>query len=468
MGTNYLDLIAIIFYFVSLLAFGILVRRVKGFEDYSLGKRMIPSSMIFASLAATYIGPGFSVGLTGKGFSTGYLFYLLPLAFVIQTLIVGKWLAHRLHGFSKCYTVGDIIGEKYGKLSHLLAGIVSVGLCIGFSAIMAKVGGVILSQAIGLELVWSIAIITGIGVIYTYTGGLKSVIATEAYQFSIFTIVLPMVVFFCIIQPAFDFDVASQKAIELTKNSFSSFSGIQIFGIAISFLLGETLVPPYTNRALASGSASEASKGFLAAGFFGIIWIGVVVGLGIVGASLLPASTPEDEVFMKLVITYVPHGLIGIVLIALVAIVMSSQESVLNAGAVAFTRDITLRFRSLTDNQSLLMSRIYTLVVGILAIFFALYAPSIIDGLLIMYSIWAPAILLPLVLGLFIQNTREAAGYLSIIFGGGSSLIWRLGLGEPLDIPSIIVGITAAGIGYIIGHFTDIGYILAILFKKRS
>lgn len=99
MGTNYLDLIAIILYFVALFAFGILVRRVKGFEDYSLGKRMVPSSMIFASLAATYIGPGFSVGLTGKGFSTGYLFYLLPLAFVIQTLIVGRLLYYPLGAY---------------------------------------------------------------------------------------------------------------------------------------------------------------------------------------------------------------------------------------------------------------------------------------------------------------------------------------------------------------------------------
>ena len=449
---NKLDVIAIAIYFVSLVVFGIFVRRVKGFEDYSLGRRMVPSSMVFASLAATYIGPGFSVGLTGKGFLAGYLFYLLPLAFVVQTLIVGKWIAPRLHEFSKCHTVGDIIGERYGRFAQFLAGIISVGLCIGFSAVMAKVGGIILSQTTGIELFWAIALVTGTGVLYTYTGGLKSVIATEAFQFSIFAIALPIVVFFCISQPEFNFQSASVKAIELTSGALSTFSSIQIFGIALSFLLGEALIPPYTNRALASCSAAVSSKGFLAAGLFGVIWLGVVVGLGIIGAVLLPSNTSQDEVFMKLVISYVPHGLIGIVLIALVAIVMSSQESVLNAGAVAFTRDITAVFKRLTDTQSLTISRIYTVVVGVLATIFAFYAPSIIDGLLILYSIWAPTILLPLVSGLFIKETRHASGWLSIILGGGISLIWRMVLGEPFGVPSIIAGLVAAGFGYIAGY----------------
>lgn len=450
---NKLDIFVIIFYFFSLIIFGVFVRKVKGFEDYSLGKRLVPTSMIFASLAATYIGPGFSIGLTGKGFQTGYLFFFLPLTFVLQTLIVGKWLAPKLHDFSECHTVGDVIGEKYGKFSHLLAGIISVGLCIGFSSVMAKVGGVILSQTTGINLFWSIAIITGVGVLYTSTGGIKSVIATEAYQFSIFTIAIPLVVFFCISQPVFNFASASQKATELTKNALTFYSSMQIFGIAVSFLLGETLIPPYANRALASKSKLVSSRGFLAAGVFGFVWLGIVVGLGIIGTMLLPSSTPQDEVFISLVSSYVPHGLVGIVLIALVAIVMSSQESVLNAGAVAFTEDITSRFWELKDNQKLIMSRIYTSVVGILATFFALYAPSIIDGLLILYSIWAPTILLPLVMGLFIKNTRNTAGWLSILFGGSGSLVWRLLLGEPREIPSIIIGLATASCGYIIGHY---------------
>ena len=453
------DFAAIGLYFLILLVFGIAVRRVRDFEDYSVGRRQIPASMIFASICGTYIGPGFSVGLVGKGFSSGYLFYFLPLFFVIQTLIVARWLAPRLHGFSTCYTVGDVIGERYGKISHILAGIVSVGLCIGFSAVMAKVGGVILSQTTGLSLFWSIVIVTWVGVLYTFTGGLKSVIATDAFQFSIFAVAIPAVVFFCVQQDAFSFARAQNAAAELTSAAYSSLTPVQLVGLAVSFLLGEALIPPYTNRALASRSAEVASRGFFWAGLYGIVWIGICVGLGIVGATLLPATTGSDDVFMKLVVSYVPQGLIGFVLIALVAIVMSSQESVLNAGAVAFTRDITPAFRPISQKQSLVFSRWYTIIVGVLATGFAIYAPTIIDALLILYSIWAPSILVPLIAALFVKRTRAASGWLSILVGGGASLFWRFALGEPFGFPSILVGLTGALVGYLMGYVGGTVYV---------
>ncbi len=452
MELNLLDGITIFGYFVVLMFFGLAVRRIRDFSDYSVARRQVPASMIFASLAATYIGPGFSVGLTGKAFSTGYVFYFLPLFFVIQTIIVGRYLARRLHAFSNCHTIGDVIGERYGRPSQILAGIVSVGLCIGFAAIMAKVGGVILSSVTGLPLVIAIAIITSVGVLYTFTGGLKSVIATEAFQFSIFTIVFPLVLFFCMSQPGFSLSEAGDKALTLTSQGFASLTAAQIVAIAVSFLLGETLIPPYANRVLASKSGEVAARGFVVAGLFGTIWLGIVIALGIAGAVLLPAETGGDEVFSSMVLTYVPHGLIGIVFVALIAIVMSSQESVLNAGAVAFTRDLVNMFGKMSDRSSLLLTRLFTLVAGVLATIFAVFAPSIIDGLLIMYSIWAPAIIIPLVAALYLRTTKPAAGFLSILAGGGGSLVWRLVLDEPLGVPSVLIGLAAALGAYVIGH----------------
>ena len=454
MELSNLDLLIIFAYFGVLLGFGILVRRVRGFADYSVANRQVPVSMVFASMAATYIGPGFSVGIAGKAYSLGYLFFALPLFFVIQTLFVGAFLAKRMHSFTNCHSVGDIIGEKYGTSSQFVAGIVSVGLSVGFAAIMAKVGGGMLAQATGLPFILSIAIVTGTGVIYTYTGGLKSVIATEAFQFSIFSIAFPIVLLSCVAHPSFHFSDAEAKAVEVTMSGITTMSPMQLFGIAISFLLGEMLIPPYTNRVLASGDKDIASKGFLMAGMFGVVWLGIVVALGLVGSVLLPAGTPEDEVFSKLVVNYAPHGLIGLVVVALIAIVMSSQESVLNAGAVAFTRDIVKNVHRLEDRQALWLTKGFTFLAGVAAIIFAINAPSIIDGLLIMYSIWAPTVLVPLIAGLYLKNTAGAAGLLSMLVGGGSSLAWRISLGEPYGVPSILVGLGASVIIYAVAHLT--------------
>lgn len=448
-----IDLLVVFVYFLLLFGFGVLVRRIRGFTDYSVANRQVPVSMIFASIAATYIGPGFSVGIVGKAYSSGYVFFILPLFFVFQTIFVGAFLAKRIHGFNNSHSVGDIIGERYGTLSQFIAGIVSVGLSIGFAAIMAKVGGGMLAQATGLPLIASIAIVTGTGVIYTYTGGLKSVIATEAFQFSVFSIAFPVVLLICVALPSFPFNDAGDRSLALTTSALTAMSPMQLFGIAVSFLLGEMLIPPYTNRILASKDKNIASHGFLMAGMFGIVWLGIVVSLGLVGSILLPAGTPEDEVFARLVVSYAPHGLIGLVVVALIAIVMSSQESVLNAGAVSFTRDIIDKVLTLKDQHALWLTKGFTLLSGVAATVFAISAPSIIDGLLIMYSIWAPTVLVPLIAGLFLKKTANAAGYLSMLVGGGSSLAWRLAFGEPFGVPSILVGLGASVIVYSIAHF---------------
>ena len=111
MNLNFLDFTTIGIYFLVLLGFGILVRRVRGFSDYAVGNREVPTSMIFASLSAAYIGPGYTMGFCSKGFASGYFFFFIVLAFTVQTLLVGLFLAPRLHNFERCYSIGDVLGE---------------------------------------------------------------------------------------------------------------------------------------------------------------------------------------------------------------------------------------------------------------------------------------------------------------------------------------------------------------------
>jgi SSS family solute:Na+ symporter len=86
-----------------------------------------------------------------------------------------------------------------------------------------------------------------------------------------------------------------------------------------------------------------------------------------------------------------------------------------------------------------------------LAIFFAQYSPSIIDGLLILYSVWAPTMLIPLFAALFGWRTTPAAGVLAILAGGTASVVWQTALHEPNGIPAILIGLTAAAIGFALG-----------------
>jgi solute:Na+ symporter, SSS family len=130
---------------------------------------------------------------------------------------------------------------------------------------------------------------------------------------------------------------------------------------------------------------------------------------------------------------------------------MSSQESVLNSATVAFTRDIVGIRGNLSDRQSLVISRGGTLAIAAVATIAARYSPSIIDGLLVCYSIWAPGLLLPFLLGLYLRRTTPMAGWLSMILGATTSVLWQTVLKEPGGCPAILMGLAMSGAGYFIG-----------------
>ena len=444
MNLNLIDYTFIVVYFLALVLFGVIVRRIRNFGDYAVGGRSIPGVMIFASLSATYIGPGYTMGFASKGFASGWLFFFVALAFTAQTVLTALFIAPRLHGFKNCYTVGDVIGHAHGRSAHLVSGIISTLLCIGFAAIMAKVGGLVLQATTGLPLLAAVFIVTGVGVIYCYTGGIKSVIATEAIQFAIFAIAIPVLLWFAIIKGGVNLGGTETKGWSQMQAAIGGMTPLEVVGIFMAFFLGETLIPPYANRALAASSPETARSGFLAGAIYSAIWFSMVVGLGVVASVVIPDVKPDDA-FMALAVKFLPHGLLGILVVAIAAIIMSSQESVLNAGAVSFTRDIrdVLSDSSLTDEHRLSLSRLSTLVMGTMAAVLAYFAPSIIDGLLIIYSIWAPSVLPVFLIAILVRKPVRSAGTAAMVAGAAASLIWQFGLKEPGQIPALLIGLTA-------------------------
>jgi len=451
MELHLLDYIALGFYFILMVTLGYFTRRTKSFKEFAVGNHSVPAIMIFASLAATIVGPGFSVGVTSKSWDQGFLFYCLAATFSIQIIITGLFLAPRLAEHRDCNTIGEIMRKRYGRLTHLLAGILSVGLCVGFTAIMGKIGGGILHAITEWPIIYCIIAVTATTALLTFTGGIKATIATEGAQFSLIAIVIPVTLILGIGQSSLSMAELSSKASDLTSSAFDSLTGWQMFGIAISFMLGEVLIPPYANRALSAKSQAASKKGFLMAGGFVIIWLAIVAAFGIVAHGIVPGSTAPDDVFVTAGKLILPAGLFGLLLATLVAVIMSSQEACLNAAASSFVKDIWGIFSTPSEKNSLLLAKGITLILAALAIIFAQYSPSIIEGLLLLYAVWAPCMLVPLVGALYAKKLTPASGILSVLGGGIASWGWSFA-GEPASIPAILIGLAVSIILFFIGN----------------
>jgi SSS family solute:Na+ symporter len=443
-------------YVVVLTFVAIRARAAREFREFSLARRALPLALVFGSLAATYVGPAFSIGFVGKGFHSGFLFLAIGLAYSAQNILVGLLVAPRLRALKNCHTLGDAIGQKYNRDCHVLAGLISVGLCAGFAAVMARAGGNVLRDIFGLPHWSAVIVVVGITTLYTTFGGLRASVITDAFQFSAFALLLPVTLLLVLL---FHLDggtvTFAKEASAATSNGFGSTPFIEIVGLVTAFLLGETLIPPYANRALASKTTRISRNGFILAGVFSIAWFMVMVALGISARSIIPEGTHEDFVLLTLVKSVMPAEGYALLLVVVVSIVMSSLDSLLNAGAVAFTQDIIKPFAKVPDHRALYIGRVATIIIASIAAVGAVAVEGIIDGLLICYTIWAPAILPALIIGLWIKRPRPLAGILSMGIGTFVAIIFQFIFPSLTEVPAIIPALGAALLAYVVGHWID-------------
>jgi len=451
----------VVAYVVLLTWVAVRARAARHFTEFSLAGRTLPLALVFGSLAATYVGPVFSIGFVGRGFASGLLLLGIGLAYALQNILVGLFVAPRLRRLKGCHTLGDAIGQKYDQKCQVLAGVISVGLCAGFAAVMAKAGGDVLQNIFGLPHWSSVVIVVGVTALYTTFGGLRASVITDAFQFSAFAILLPITLLW-ILRFHLEGGAAAftEQASLATSAGLNSTPLIEIIALLAAFLLGETLIPPYANRALASKTTRISRNGFILAGSFSVAWFAVMVALGIAARTIIQPGTDEDRVLLKLIESTMPAAGYALLLVVLISIIMSSLDSLLNAGAVAFTQDIVKPFANVPDTTALNIGRCATIVIALTAAAGAVAVDSIIDGLLICYAIWAPAILPALIIGLWVKRPRPLAGILSMAVGSAVAVTlwvtfkfivhWK----TETEISRIIIpALTAALLAYALGHY---------------
>ncbi len=449
-----LSTVLVVGYVVVLIVVAARARTAREYADFSIARRALPLALIFGSLCATYVGPAFSISFVGRGYNNGFLFLLVGLAYSVQNILVGLLVAPRLRALKDCYTLGDVFGQKYGPRCQVLAGIISVLLCTLFSAVMISAGAVVLDDIFGLPRWVSVAVVAVVTTSYTAFGGLRASVITDAYHFALFALLLPGILLYELLFHVEGGAAAFyEQAVAATSHGFATTPPVEIIGFVTAFLLGETLIPPYANLALASRTTVVSRNGFILAGLFSTLWFAVMIALGIIARPVVPSSTGEDYVLLTFVKATMPHAAYALLLVSLVSIVLSSLDSLLNAGAVVFTQDIIRRFAARQDSAALTAGRYSTVVIAAVAAAMAVFVPSVIKGLLVCYNIWAPAILPALILGLWIHKPRPLAGILSMVVGTVVAILFQLETVFETDVVAVLPALICSLAAYAAGHY---------------
>lgn len=416
-------------------------KKIYAFEHFSVGNRSFSSLLIFCTLSATFIGGGYTIGNAGKVYSNGMVYAFALLGFSLKEVLVALIIAPRMDQYRDCHSIGDIIEKTYGVHAKIFTGVLSIIVCGGILG--AQVGAIssIIETTIPINPTLGATIALGVLLVYASLGGMRAVVFTDAFQFSILIIGIPLT-FFLGLKAVGGWQEVSQSVPNEYLHFLSTPKQITFFVLMfVTFIFGETLVPPYVQRLFMAKSSYHTVKGTLASG---LVSVPVFILCGAIGliAYTYNQNIQPNNAFPMIVSEVLPIGARGFVIAALLSIILSSAAGFLNAASIAFVNDIIKPLKKSSNPKNLLvMARVSTLLVGFISIGFALTVKGVLDILLAAYTFWSPIILVPLIAAIFGLKSCYKSFFAGASAGVCGSLLWAYGFHSPLGVSPILFGL---------------------------
>ena len=425
-----IDYLILALYFLIIFAIGFyFARKERTSTDYFLASRDVAWWAIGASLFASNIGSEHFIGLAGTGAASGMAVGHFEWLASIIVLILG-WVFIPFYLRSNVYTMPEFLERRYNSACRTYLATISIIAYI-FTKISVAIfaGAIVLQTVLGWSL-WqsALALVIATG-IYTVAGGLAAVIYTEVIQtviliagaFALLFIGLAEIggisglqarvppEFFHMMRPASD-----------TEFPWTGiFFGAPILGIWY-WCTDQVIV----QRVLSAKDVGHAKAGVVLAGFLKILPVFMLIFPGMIARGLYPAemAANSNAAFPTLVVRLMPAGLMGIMVAAMLAALMSSLASVFNSSSTIFTMDFYKKLKpDASERQLVFVGRIATVLMVVLGIlwipFMGRISPQLYVYLQSVQAYISPPIAAVFLLGVFWKRINGPGALAALLLG---------------------------------------------------
>ena len=156
-------------------------------KDFFLGGKTLPWWSVSGSMIATEISALTFIGVPGMVYALegDWTYLQWGLGSIIARFSVAQWLVP-LYYEKEIYSPYDFIGDRLGEVARwLVTGLFSLGSILGQS-VRVLVTAIILQVVTGLDARLCIVVIGVIAILWTFMGGMRTVIWTDVMQFVLF------------------------------------------------------------------------------------------------------------------------------------------------------------------------------------------------------------------------------------------------------------------------------------------
>jgi SSS family solute:Na+ symporter len=360
------------------------------------------------------------------------MIFFIPLFYKLKITTVYEYLEKRFSYPVRC------IMSAFFQLSRGLA----TGVAIYAVSIVTAI-------CFGLPL-WLTIILTGfISTIYTMMGGIKAVIYTDALQL----IILWVSVFICLGFGLFLIDdwqgikyilmKANLEAVDFHHHGFGdgrtfSFWPMVVGGLFL-YISYYGCDQSQVQRVLCSHSIKESNRSLFINGILRFPLVASYCALGVFMIVFLTnnpelrAAIPSDHydyLVPLFIVNYLPHGIIGFVVVGIFAAAMSSLDSAINSLSAATIKDLlvsTSTVSAIIQKRFIFYSRLTTFFWGSLCTLFAYLvgnvSSTVLEGINKIGSVFYGPLLAVFALGIVTKSARSAGVIIGLFLGIACNIV---------------------------------------------
>jgi solute:Na+ symporter, SSS family len=438
-----IDVAVVVLYLLGTMLLGLVfARRQRDMRTYFVGDRNVSWWLILFSIVATETSTVTFLSVPGLAYNPagGNLTFLqLSFGYVIGRVLIA-WLLLPLYLRGELFSAYQVLRERFdvrvqrtASAIFLLTRAVADGLRLYLAALL-------LQQFTDWNGDFSILVIGGATIFYTFVGGMQAVIWTDLVQFIIYVAgaVLAGILMLNFLPGGWqDYLAVGEQAGKFTLLSWSIdptekytlWTGL--IGGAVLTMASHGADQLMVQRYFCSRSLGQARAALIASGFVVLLQFLLFLLLG-VGLYVLRekgiltgvSQARNDEVFGHFIVGYLPHGIIGIVTAAVLASAMGTLSSSLSSSSSAFVADFYKPLRpGLSEGSYFLVSKLMTLFWGIVRMAVALVCTryfsnrSVVDQVLSVAGFTTGIILGLFLLGRLHRPVRSSAALIGLVVG---------------------------------------------------
>jgi SSS family solute:Na+ symporter len=444
MSLDKLDLAIIALYLVGITLFGLRFRkRHRSLRDYFLAGRDIPWWAIALSIVAAETSTLTIISIPGLAYDTNLTFLQVVMGYLVGRVVISfVLLPHYFRG--DLYTAYELIERRFGRgLRSLTAGLFLLTRAAA-EGVRVYAVSIVVAIALGTGEVASIAIITGLTLIYTFEGGLAAVIWTDVVQTAIYvggTLVGLVTILHLVPGGWSAIHAGAATAGKLQVFDFTltpwlpyTFWAGVIGGTA--FITASHGTDQLIVQRLLSARSEKQSVAALLSSGVAILFqfaLFLIVGIMLWAYYRVPSATfgKPDRIYPTFIVSRMPHGISGLLIAAILAAAMSNLSAALNALSSSSIMDFYVRFRPHADERTKMrLSRLSTFVWALLLFAIAVLslnkAGRVVEVGLQIASVAYGALLGVFLLGVLTRKANQRGAMVGMLFGFSIELyLWR-------------------------------------------